>query len=486
MAQVTRNPRPARPAGPAAADAAGASPRAPHPPGGREARDRRRDGRAGRDGRCQGRGRHLPSWVAGGRRPEPMRPTLLPTLLLAAAAVSGCGRKATAPEPLAGGTSAVLVATHPPARSTSVIYDTEIWGEFDRALDPATVTPRSVFLKLDGARIPSTVTYEAATRRIHLRPTVVLELRRTYTVEFTPAVLDAGGTPLPPGIFFQFSTNSLRRVAYDYPTADALEGPVVTLGWGGTQIPVNEIFYEVYAGADSAAVAGRAVASLQRTVFTRFLPHAAWPAGSRVFWAVTSENLLTGERMDGPVQTFRVLPASVPVEEASVSLRDVGSSDIRNRNVQYCTRQTLPAGPSFNAAIHWNYSTVPAGARLVGATLTLTALDGNAGATGGANSGVWLSQNDWTACSVLAPGPPYPELSGHLASGNAVTPIQLDFSSDRLAAFVEAMARQRTLLSGLLVRTPLDVQFHSALAFDSAKHPRLVIRFQRVPPRPPS
>jgi hypothetical protein len=414
-----------------------------------------------------------------------MRPTILPTLLLAAAA-SGCGRQATAPAPLATSASAVLVATHPAARSTSVAYDTEIWGEFDRALAPATVTAQSVFLKLDGQRIPSTVTYESATRRIRVRPTPTLELRRTYTVEFTPAVHDAGGTPLPGGVFFQFTTNSLRRVTYDYPAPDALEGPVTTLGWAGTQIPVNELFYEVYASEDSVAVAARAVAPLQRSVFTRHVPREAWPAGARVHWAVTSENLLTGERMDGPVRSFRVLPASVPVESVAVSLRDFGSSDIRSRNVQYCNRQTMPCGPSFNGAIHWDYTTVPAGVRLVGATLTLTALDVNAGGTGGANSGVWMSQNDWTACSVLAPGPPYNELSGLLASGNAVTPIQIEFTSARLAAFVEAMARQRTLLSGVLVRTPGDVQFHSPLAFDPAKHPRLLIRFQRIPPGPPA
>jgi hypothetical protein len=341
-----------------------------------------------------------------------------------------------------------------------------------------------VFLKLDGQRIPSAVSYDSTTYRVRIHPAPALELRRTYTVEFTPSVRDAGGTPLPEGIYFQFTTNSLRRVSYDYPGPNALEGPVVTLGWGGTQIPLNELFYEVYASTDSLAVAARSVPHLQRSVFTRYVPHAAWPAGSRVYWAVTSENLLTGERMEGPVQVFRVLPAGGS-EELSLSARDFGSNDIRNRNTQFCNRVTMPSGPSFNAAIHWNYAPLPADARVVSATLKLIALDVHAGTVGVAGSGVWLSQHDWASCSVLAPGPPYHELSGLLATGTATSPIQLEFTSARLAAFVEAMARQRTFLNGILVRTPIDLQWHSPLG-GVGKTPQLVVRFQRLSPGPPS
>jgi hypothetical protein len=145
----------------------------------------------------------------------------------------------------------------------------------------------------------------------------------------------------------------------------------------------------------------------------------------------------------------------------------------------------MPSGPSFNAAIHWNYAQLPADARVVSATLTLTALDVHAGAVGAAGSGVWLSQHDWSSCSVLAPGPPYHELSGLLANGAATSPLQLEFTSARLAAFVEAMARQRTLLNGMLVRTPNDLQWHSPLGA-AGKIPQLVVRFQRLSPGPPS
>jgi hypothetical protein len=410
----------------------------------------------------------------------------VPFVVLLLSGPLGCSRHAT--EPVAGGStpSAALVASEPPARSSVVPYDTPIWGEFDRPLAPASVSVRSVFLKLDGQRIPVTVSYDSLPRRVTLRPTVTLELRRTYTVEFTPAVRGTDGTPLPPGVFFQFTTNSLRRVVYDYPPQGSLEGPLVTLGWGGTQLPVNELFYEIYASEDSAAVAQRAVAAFQRSVFTRYVPHVAWRPGSRVYWAVTSENLLTGERMPGEVRSFEVLPATLPVEQVTIYARDHGSVQLRFPTTQYCTRGTLPCGPSYNGALHWSYGSIPANARVVGATMTIVALDAFAGATGGPATGVWMTQNDWSSCSIVAPGPPYPELSGLLANGFARTPVELEFSSDRLGAFLEAQARQRTLVPGVVVRAPQDVIFHSTSVPDPLLVPRVVVRFQRVPPGPAS
>ena len=60
---------------------------------------------------------------------------------------------------------------------------------------------------------------------------VRLALRRTYTAEFTPNVRGIDGTPLPPNVYFQFTTNSVPRVRYDYPTENALEGPVAPPAW---------------------------------------------------------------------------------------------------------------------------------------------------------------------------------------------------------------------------------------------------------------
>mgnify|MGYP003694607243 CR=1 FL=1 len=82
-----------------------------------------------------------------------------------------------------------------------------------------------MFLKLDGQRIPVTAAYEPATEATSLHPTVTLNC--SNPAQCTHARRDASdGTPLPEGVFFQFTTNSLwRHPIYDYPVEGALEGP---------------------------------------------------------------------------------------------------------------------------------------------------------------------------------------------------------------------------------------------------------------------
>src|SRR5262249_22520366 len=155
-----------------------------------------------------------------------------------------------------------LVATLPAARSTGVLYDTDIWGQFSRALDPGTIDTTTVYLKLDGQRLPITVIYDGLTRRILLRPRVTLALQRTYTVEFSTSVNASDGPPIAPDVLFQFTTNSLRRVPYAFPAQAALEGPVASLGWGGATGPTNNILYEIYASTDSLAIASRSAPPL--------------------------------------------------------------------------------------------------------------------------------------------------------------------------------------------------------------------------------
>jgi len=403
--------------------------------------------------------------------------------LIALVLLSGCSSKSTT-EP-GGSNSALpptLVATQPEAWATGVLYDSDFWGQFDRALDPATVNTKSVFLKLDGQRIPVTVAYEAATKRILVHPSVTLELRRTYTVDFTPAVIASDGTPLPEGVFYQFTTNSLRHPVYDYPVEGALEGPLVTLGWGGTQGPVNELKYEVYASTDSMQVEQRTAPTLLYSVFTRYIPAEPWPAGQRVFWAVTSENLTTGERLPGQVLSFRVLDASIPVESVDIFVRDYGSKQSTS-TTQYCNRQTLPVGPVFNAAIHWDYSRVPSNARVVDATMTGYLPDVEAGRFGSVQPvTLWMSQNDWQSCSIVTPGPPYNELSGQLATAIEASPTRFDFTSPRLGAFVEALVRGRTLIQGVVIRSRDNFNFQSPLSLTPSLQPRLTVRFQRLPP----
>lgn len=409
------------------------------------------------------------------------------TILLSATALFlGCSKKASSPATGGGGgpASPALIATQPSARATSAPYDGDIWAQFDRPLDGRTVTTQTTYLKLDGQRLPIEVRYDGITRRIFLRPLVVLELRRTYTAEFSPSIHSLDGAPLPQGVFFQFTTNSLRRVVYDFPSDDALEGPVSALGWGGTTGPQNNIFYDVYASEDSFAVLTRTAPRLQHSVFTRFLTSQAWAAGRRVFWAVTAENAVTGERENGAMRSFRVLDGSVPVDSVVIRPQDHGSSSITNRNTQFCNSVSLPSGPSFNAAIHWNFSPLPPDARVVDARIRLWFLDQNSGAFAASQPVVWMAQNEWTACAITAPGPPFAEPSGQLANAYSVDALESDFRSDRLSAAMEALARRRTFTFSTVFRTSTNVNFHSTNAADPAKAPAVVVRYQRIPATP--
>lgn len=403
--------------------------------------------------------------------------------LIVIAAAAACSKHATEPPPPPLVVSPLLVATEPPARAQSSLYDTEIWGEFDRDLDPATVDVQTAFLKLDGQRIPTVVTYVAATRRIALRPTVVLLLQRTYTVEFTPAIHATDGVPLPPNVFFQFTTNSLRRVSYDFPVQDTLVGPLNMLGWGGSQGPVNEITFTVYAGTDSGQVARREIPPIHANVFTRYLPFTAWPRGARVYWAVDNENLVTHERLEGPVHKFRVFDENVAVETVRFYARDHGSRSLTS-TTQFCNSQDMPASPSHNTALHWDVGQIPPGAHVVSAKIGLAVkVDPPRLPTPPAFSltepTLYMTQTEWINCSMNAPGPPYPEVNGVLATAteDPNDPLRVEFTSDRLGAFFEAVSRGDIYTHGTLLKTRALVYYHSSVSQDGPRQPFAEIRY---------
>ena len=405
-------------------------------------------------------------------------------LIVLVALLAGCGRR-TAPQPTVTGPPPApkLVATQPPARGDFALYDTDIWGQFSRPLDASTVSPTTVFLKLDGQRHPITARYDYLTRRILIHPTVTLELQRTYTVEFSTSVHGADGTPLPPNLYFQFKTNSVRRVSYDFPLAGDLEGPLATLGWGGAQGPSGNILYEVYASTDSLEVERRQ-SPLSRSVLTRFVPSVSWPMGRTIYWTVTSENATTHERLPGAVQAFRVLDPGTPIDSVVIVARDHGSSDIRSRTTQDCNRLTMSCGPSFNCSLHWYLAAIPPNVRFASATIRLTATDVFGNVVQFVRPTVWMAQNDWVPCSIVAPGPPFTELSGELAEAVGVGSVGAELTSGRLGAFLEAQYRGRSLLHGTLIRSSQNILFHSSIAEDPAKRPQTVLRFYRLPAAP--
>jgi hypothetical protein len=71
------------------------------------------------------------------------------SILVLIATLSACSKHSTdSTAPPAAPPVPELVAMHPPARSPSAIYDTDIWAQFDRPLDRRTLDTLNVYLKL--------------------------------------------------------------------------------------------------------------------------------------------------------------------------------------------------------------------------------------------------------------------------------------------------------------------------------------------------
>ncbi len=368
----------------------------------------------------------------------------------------------------------------PPARSPRTIYDTEIWARFDRPLVAKTVDSTTVFLKVDTRRIPMDVVYEGITRRIRVIPRTLLDLSRTYTVEFSPRIQAQDGTLLGNTYFWQFTTNGLRRIRYDYPAPSKLEGPFSSVAWSGNGPPVTGIQYDVYASTDVNAVTNRSILPVAHTPFLSFSPRHPWPLGATVYWAVDGLNVATGEVLQGPVAQYQVLPESTPVDSFTVNTQDYGGVQNTRNAPQQCTSATLTAGSIYNSGIRWSISGTRDTLRLAGVRAELWLTVNSATVTEAAQPALWSAQNTWLACNFIFPGPPYPNIGGGLAFGHAdADPLHVVFRSDTLTSFVEQMAR-RNVGQGFLLRALSTIAFSSP----AVKPPLMTVYYYRLPAAP--
>lgn len=379
--------------------------------------------------------------------PTPSALRLVPFVLALALTLTACSKTATAPleESPPSGDGPRIVVSVPAARSEGVVYDTEIWAGFDRALEASSVDSTSVFLKLDTQRIPCTITYESAPRRVRLRPRATLQLQRTYTVEFAAHLRATDGTTLGTRTFFQFKTNSLRRPTYSYPDSLAREGPLVTLGWGGNGGASSQYIHELYAGTDSAAVANRTIPPLQRGTALLHMPLESWPRGARIHWSVTTENVATGERLAGHLRAFDTFPEGWPVDSVSWTMFDYGGSRFQTPRLQYCQSTTQFTGPGHSLATHFrNHPAAVTGAAIESVRLYLPLQAGYADSLASNPLTVWSTTTDFTACSFGWPGPPFPDPNGLLGTAEACgTPSTALVRNARLAAWFEQNVRAR-------------------------------------------
>ncbi len=367
--------------------------------------------------------------------------------MLAAALHTGCGAKKVAAPRLHANVPEQVVQVSPPARSAHVLTDTPIWARFDRALDPATVNSRTVFLKVDTQRRTIAVAWDATNLRILVTPQQSLSLLTTYTVEFAPGIATLDGDSLGQTYFWQFTTNGIRRPRAPFPPDRALdESPFATLLWVGTELSAGTIKYDLYAGPDSDAVASHSLPALAHPSTETYMPIARWWQDRPVFWTLHVTNVTAGEELDGPVWRFDPVPGTTPVDTVVVPVRDwfwgypYTTASGRPGYYANCKGPELRCG-AIDALMRWDFSSLGPGLRLAGAGLDLTLLPGYV-----TNPPPWASlggvKNDWTVC-VMGFSYPYvlPKPSVDLATGEVLPASRLRFATDRLAAYIESMVR---------------------------------------------
>ncbi len=398
-----------------------------------------------------------------------------------AVALGGCARHHAAD--LAGpeeAPPALVTGLMPASRSTGVLAETDIWADFDRDLDPATLGPDRIFLKRDTRRIPIAITWEPARRRVHIEPQALLELLRTHTVSFGDGVRAADGAALEP-FFWQFRTNGVRRPAHPSPAAGTVdESAFVPLAWDSTEPTAGTIRYEIFESSDSASVAARTAPAVAATGFATYAPDPAWTLGETHYWSVRATNLSTGEVAEGPVWRFGTLSTGLPVDSLTLvcsqwaSVRHVSNfGDVRS-----CFSATVGCGPSYNGAMDWELSGYGDDLRLADAVLVLT--PSSAGSNpNGRRLTISGTEGAWMACGIGYPGPPYDDpTASPLAIGEVMAGNRVRFHSPRLASHLESRMRGRARF-GYRLDADSNFGWASPTTSDPSRQPRLVVYIYR-------
>jgi hypothetical protein len=415
----------------------------------------------------------------------------LATLLtLGLAAGSGCSSRGTPPPAPAPPTPPQVASTVPAARATGVLYDTDVAVVFATPMNAATLTTSNVFLKQDTRRIPISLAWNAAQLTLKVIPQVALELQRTYTVEFSANVLAEDGTSFgPDGWFFQFTTNSLRRPLTPRPAPGTTgESPFVLLSWDSTETGHGAISYQVWAGSDSAAVAVRSGTALATISRASYLPVARWPLEGTTFWAVTVLNGSTGEQLLGDVQRFTTLAASTPMDSIAIPASDYGwNSQAANQQFpsQNCLQDSIVSLPGFQAWFQFSFAALPADVHLAEARLEASVFDQNIPRITTGQMQLWSSAQGWL--HPCKPGLNFlsdlPKLDRQMAPVRGVGGARIVYSSDLLAAHVEASVR-RGGFYGYMFASQQRVAYVTPHLGNPARAPYLKLYYFRTSPRP--
>ncbi len=388
--------------------------------------------------------------------------------VLAALVLGGCAKHAAvatvapAPPP-----PPAIRAVSPAARSVFTDYAADIWAEFAEDLNPLSVNTRNIYLKLDTVRIPITVSWEAATRRIHLKPSVTLALLTTYTVELSPNLITMQGVPLGTTYRWQFTTTSVRHPSAPFPGDRTVESPFTTLAWGGNETTPGSLTYEVYVGPDSALVAARSQPFIYRGTRTLVLPKTRWREHGASYWSVTVDNATAAERSNGRVWRFDTPAADAPIDSVSVPASVFGYRKTQSTQGG-CGTPELLAGGGYFTGIVWATNLQPQTLRLAGVRMELTATPPYADSLPGGVS-AWLT-NANMACGNALQTFTTDEVNGHLATGILVGPRTVRFETDTLIAHLQAAVRLRSFF-GYLFRAKQLIHFESPQGIEPTAAP---------------
>ena len=390
---------------------------------------------------------------------------MLPLLL-----ASACSKKQTPTQPEVK-LPPEVVSVEPHPRASGVWYDTAIWAQFAEPLDSTTVTSRTVLLKQDTQRLSVQIDYDAALRRVVVRPLVPLPLDRTLTVELGSGLRTLDGGQFDQTYYWQFKTNGLRRVELVGPSdRSPFESPAAALLWTPTEAAAGTIRYQLYVSPDSSLVASRAVTPKPATR-PFYLPATKWPEGTRMFWSVRSQNQTTGESLDGPVWSFDTAPAGTEVDSISVPLTWWGILNKRS-NVRTCGPVTMSTVNSdYISALRWQLEIAPRDVKLASVRMYAQSTVTIAVARSPALQPTFA---DMPACEIQQPGPPFPDYSlpTITAGGEGFSPVLLHWESDFFTAHVQAAITYGGFY-GYVMTSNGSVSY-----FD----PRLMLIVYRVPP----
>jgi len=399
------------------------------------------------------------------------------SLLLAAGLASawfGCTKHEQPPVAPAPALPPEVRAVSPAPRTVFVPDVPDIWAEFEQNLDPLSVTTQNVYLKHDTVRLPITVTWDPATRRIHVKPQVILGLLTTYTVEFSPNLATVEGVPLGTAYLWQFTTTSVRLPSAPFPANRSVESPFTSLAWAGNETTPGALTYEVYAGNDSVLVATRGLPFFYRGTRALVLPQVRWLEHGPTFWSVTIENATVGERSDGPVWRFDTPAADAPVDSVVVIATGYGYRRA-GTNTGGCQSSELLTGGGYFCGVVWALFGQPQTMRLSGVRMDLTARPAYADSLPG-GVGAWMTIANMACNFTALTSFTTDEVNGHLATGVLIGPRTVRFETDTLITHIQAAIRLHTYF-GYLFRAKQAIRFESPQGVEPAAAPVLKLYY---------